>query len=80
MFHNFEDNFKYTINEASDIEQILRIIMTKEYSLKEVLKPFGETGEHAVSSQLTQMHNMETVTPLDDSKLSRGIRSENYHP
>ena len=46
------------INEAEYIEHIIGIIMDKTCSLKVGLERFGEKGEHAVSSELTQLHDM----------------------
>ena len=50
--------------------------MVQKYSLKAGFKSFGEKGEHEVSSELTHIHNMETLTPLESSKLSTSYRLE----
>ena len=52
------------------------IIMAWQYSLKLVVNSFSEKEEHAVSSDLTQIHDMETSATFNSSKLSSKDRAE----
>ena len=47
------------------------MIMSKKYSLKSGLSCFGEKGEHVVSSDINQLHDMDTFTLVEKNKLSR---------
>ena len=43
--------------------------MDQKYILKAGLKHFSEKWGYLVSSELTQLHDMETFTPLNSSKI-----------
>ena len=74
MFLHFEDTVEPTSKENDDTEQILGAIMLQQYSLKSGLRIFGEKGEHAVSSDLNQIYDIDTFTPIDASNISRKKR------
>jgi hypothetical protein len=42
--------------------------------LKPGLRKFGTRGEKAALKEMTQLHIMDTWTPMDAGKLSRGQR------
>jgi hypothetical protein len=46
----------------------------KQYSLKAVLKQFGERGHNAVSKELTQLHTLKCFQPKDPTTLTRNER------
>ena len=54
---------------------MLHIIMT-QYALKTGLSKFKEQGEAAVTKELTQLHILETFTPVDAIKLTKKQISE----
>ena len=71
MLLNYGDNLGYTRTKEDEIEQVLWVIMYKQYSLKAGLKLFGEKGEHAVTSELDKLHDIETFATLNDNKLTK---------
>ena len=50
--------------------------MEQQYSLKSGLRRFGGNGGHPVTSDLAQLHEMETFTPLDANKLTNKNNAE----
>ena len=71
MFLNFDDTMGYPLTETDEIEHIICVIMEQDYSFIAGLKRFCRKGEHVVSSELNQIHDMETFTPVDVSKISK---------
>ena len=47
-----------------------------QYNLKPGLRKFGEQGETAAISKLTQLHVMDTWTVMDPTKLTREDRTK----
>ena len=45
-----------------------------QYNLKPSLRKFGTRGEKAVLKEMTQLHIMDTWTPMDAGKLSQEQR------
>ncbi len=45
-----------------------------QYNLKPGLRKFGSRGEEAAVKELSQLHIMDTWTPMEASKLSRKQR------
>jgi hypothetical protein len=48
--------------------------LTVQYNLKQGLRKFGSRGEEAAVKELSQLHIMDTWTPMEASKLSREQR------
>ena len=69
-----------TVIETNDIEQILRIIMAHKYILKAGLKCLGAKGEHAVSSEMNQTHDMQTFVLLYDINIYKKNKVEALAP
>ena len=67
----YGDTLGYIRTEEDKIEQALGVIMGQQYSLKAGLKLFGEKGEHAVTSELDKLHDIETFATLNDNKLTK---------
>lgn len=64
-----------TLNDCSpirveDIEEYITGVILTQYSVKAGLEKFGERGEQAVTKELSQLHNMNTMVPLDATKLT----------
>ena len=59
------------MNEADNIEQILGIFTDQKYCLKVCLKRVETMGEHGVSPEITQIHDIETVVHIYTSETSR---------
>ena len=66
------------MTETDEIKQILGVIMEWQNILKEYLTRFGKKGDHAVSSELTQLHYMEIFAPVVASKLSKKDIAESF--
>ena len=75
MFLDSEYTMGSKVTETDEIEHILGIIMKQKYSSKDGLNSFGERGEHGVSSELNQLHNMETFLTIDSINLSNKYRA-----
>ena len=64
-----------TVNDCSPItindreEYITGVILT-QYSVKAGLEKFGEQGQQAVTKELSQIHNMNRMVPLDATTLT----------
>ena len=50
--------------------------MAQQYSLKSGLKRFDENGEHVVTSELEQLHEMDTFVPLDANKPTKKDKAD----
>jgi hypothetical protein len=61
---------KDLMTESDDELKVWAYVMT-QYNLKPGLRKFGAKGATAAVNELTQLHVMDTWTPLDPSKLSR---------
>ena len=48
---------------------IVEYILT-QYGLKQGLAKYGKQAEEATKKELTQIHNMNAIKPLDANKLS----------
>ena len=55
---------------------ILGVAMLQQFSLKAGLKHFGKKGAEAVTSELTQRHDMHTYEPIDPDTMTRQQKSE----
>ena len=62
--------------EEEVISHALGIVMFKQFCRKAGLKWFGKKGEEAVSSELTQMHDMEIYVPVDFGTMTPQQKSE----
>ena len=51
------------------VAMILEYVLT-QYSLKQGLAKYGKWAEKATEKELAQIHIMNTIMPLDPSKLS----------
>ena len=51
-------------NERSDAYMI-EVILSQQYSPKEVLEMFGDRAGAVVTKELTQIHDVETYEPID---------------
>ena len=71
-------NYIYTLlstrTKEYEIKQILGVIMAQHNSLKAGLKRFWEKGKHAVTLDIEQLHEMETLTPLNANKQTNNDR------
>ena len=52
-------------------KRVCGVALPQQFSLKAGLKHFGKKGEEAVTSELTQMHEMTTYKPVDPETLSQ---------
>ena len=50
--------------------RLLGVAMLQQFSIKAGLKHFGKKGEEAVTSELTQMHDMQTYIPVDPETMT----------
>ncbi len=50
------------------------VYLMVQYNLKPGLRKFGSRGEEAAVKELSQLHIMDTWTPMEASKLSREQR------
>jgi hypothetical protein len=58
----------------SEDKMIVWAYLMVQYNLKPGLRKFGSRGEEAVVKELSQLHIMDTQTPMEASKLSREQR------
>ena len=64
---------QWTTKDDLDMDKhIIGIIMVHQYSLKKGIQLSGERAEVAAVKELKQIHDMETDTPMDPSKLTQG--------
>ena len=75
MLLNYGDTLGSTRTKEDEIQQVLGVILDQQYSIKAGFKRFGERGEHAVTSELYQLQDMETFEPLDDNKPTKKDRA-----
>jgi hypothetical protein len=66
---------KRTMTEEERDAEIFHFVMT-QFALKTGLKKFKESGEIAVTNELTQLHMIETFAPQDATKLTRKQRND----
>ena len=59
---------------TSQEEMMVWAYMMTQYNLKPGLRKFGARGVTAAVKELTQLHIMDTLMPLEASKLSREQR------
>ena len=57
------------LSDNNRLDHITGVILT-QYSVAAGLKKFGQRGEEAVTSEFSQLHSMDTMTPLDAGKLT----------
>jgi len=57
-------------------EHIVGLIMSHQYSLKKGFELFGEKAEDATMSELQQIHDMATYTPMHKDELSEEERKK----
>ena len=68
------DSIKMTQEEINS--HILGVVMLQQFSLKAGLKHFEKKSEEAVTSELTQMHDMHTHEAIDPETMTRQQKSE----
>ena len=62
---------KFAQKSDFDVNQhILGLIMAHQYSLKKGLEVFGGKAEVAAVDELSQIHSMDTYTPMDHTELT----------
>ena len=71
MLLNYGDILGSTRTEEEKREKVIEFIMSQQYSIKADLKLFGGKGVHAVTSELEQLHEMETFSPLGANNLTK---------
>ena len=78
VIHLNLDQAQYTtpMNEGEVDEHIVGLIMAHQYSLKKGIEKFGEKAEEAVVKELTQIHDMDTYTPLHPNTLSKAEKNK----
>ncbi len=59
------------IDEYDLDEHIIGLIMAHQYSMKKGIKLFGEKIEKATLKEIKQIHDMDTYTPMDSTKLTK---------
>ena len=52
-------------------ELIVGLIMAHKYLMKKGIELFGEKAEEASLKKLKQIHDMDTYTPMDPTKLTK---------
>ncbi len=58
--------------DTYDVDKhIVGLIMAHQYSMKKGIELFGERAEKALLKELKRIHDMDTYTPMDHSKLTR---------
>jgi hypothetical protein len=62
------------VHETSEEELGVMAYILTQYNLKPGLRKFGTRGEKAALKEMTQLHIMDTWTPIDAGKLSRRQR------
>ena len=62
------------MHETSEEELGVMAYILTQYNLKPGLRKFGTRGEKAALKEMTQLHIMDTWTPMDAGKLSREQR------
>ena len=68
------DSIEQEVGSMSDKdieEHITGLIMIHHYTLKKGLELYGDKAEKATVKEFTQIHDMDTYTPMDASKLTR---------
>jgi len=68
------DSIEMTQDEIN--AHVVGVAMLQQFSLKAGLKHFGKGGEEAVTSELTQMHDMHTYVPIDPESMTPQQKSE----
>ena len=68
------DSIEMTQDEIN--AHVVGVAMLQQFSLKAGLKHFGKRGEEAVTSELTQMHDMHTYVPIDPESMTPQQKSE----
>ncbi len=70
MMHNIDRDLCTT----SENEMRVWAYLMVQYNLKPGLRKFGSRGEEAAVKELSQLHIMDTWTPMEARKLSRKQR------
>ena len=74
----FVDDVTHRVDQAmyttSEEELGVMAYLLTQYNLKPGLRKFGTRGEKAALKEMTQLHIMDTWTPMDAGKLSREQR------
>ena len=74
----FIDNMTHQVYQAicttSEEELGVMAYLLTQYNLKPGLRKFGTRGEKAALKEMTQLHIMDTWTPMEAGKLSREQR------
>ncbi len=64
------------VHTTSEDEIAVWGYLMTQYNLKPGLRKFGEQGETAAISELTQLHVMDTWTVMDPTKPTREVRTQ----
>ena len=68
---NTGDAEYYRISAEGMDYHIIGLVLSQNLILKAGLKKFGKPGDRSSVKELTQLHDMKTLIPLDPKKLTR---------
>ena len=68
---NMGDAEDYMMSAEGMDYHTIGVVLSQNLILKSVLKKFGKPGDKSSVKELTQLHDMKTLIPLDPKKLTR---------
>ena len=71
-----ETEMRYIMEDWEVDEHITGLVMAQQYFLKKGVELFGERAEEATLKELSQIHCMDTYTPIHASELTRAERKK----
>ena len=68
---NVQDPASFTYDGSDALEEIIGVAMAQNFSVRSILKQFGDRGEKAAIKELTRLHNMHMYDPVDPKNLTK---------